>query len=42
MGVYRANKKEKARQKKVEALQVFAAVVIFYAIVAISGLMPLI
>jgi hypothetical protein len=41
-GVYRLNKKEKAKQKRVEALQVVAAVAVVLVLVYVTGLMPLI
>ena len=42
MGIYKQNKKMQAKQKIKEGLQVVAAVVIFYAIVWITGLCPII
>lgn len=42
IGVYRQNKKAQHKQKIRDAWQVFAGIVIFYAIVAIAGLMPII
>jgi hypothetical protein len=42
MGIYKQNKKAQAKQKKIEGLQVIAAVMIFYAIVYITGLQPII
>lgn len=42
MGIYKQNKKAQAKQKTIEGLQVIAAIAIFYTIVWITGLCPII